>query len=70
MHTVLSGKITDFTWADEDVTVTASDGSTYSEKISFYGEHCVGHRGSDVFPFGILENDAADFKVQYLFFPR
>ena len=29
-----------------------------------YSETCVGHRGSDAFPFGILESDIEGFDVE------
>ena len=64
MFSVLSGSVTDFSWPDNDVTYTASDGTTYTESISLYSEECGGHRGKDVFPFGLLEADVNDFTVQ------
>ena len=64
MFSVLSGSVTDFSWPDKDVTYTASDGTTYTEPISVYSEDCVGHRGKDIFPFGLLEADVNDFTVQ------
>lgn len=64
MFSVLSGQVTNFDWPDSDVTYTASDGTVYSESISKYAEDCLGHRGSDVFPFDLLANDVNDFTVQ------
>ncbi|CAB1096465.1 TYR [Ectocarpus sp. CCAP 1310/34] len=64
MYSVLTGQVTDFEWPDADVTYTASDGTTYSQPISKYSEECLGHRGSDVFPFDILANEVNDFTVQ------
>lgn len=64
MFTVLTGQITDYTWPDTDISYTASDGTTVSESLSLYSESCVGHRGSDVFPFGLLENDEDGFEVK------
>ncbi|CAM9627360.1 unnamed protein product [Pylaiella littoralis] len=64
MYTVLTGQITDYTWPDSDVTLTASDGTAYTESISKYSEDCLGHRGSDVFPFDLLAGDSHDFTVQ------
>lgn len=63
MYAVLTGQIKDYTWPDTDVTVTKPDGSTVSESISLYGETCVGHRGSDVFPFGLLDADTDGFQA-------
>ena len=57
MFSVLTGRITDFKWADSDIEITDSDGTTYTESISLYTDSCVGHRGSDVFPFGLLSSD-------------
>lgn len=64
MFSVLSGRVTDFSWPDSDVTYTALDGTTYSEVISVYSDECEGHRGGDVFPFGLLDSDDNDFTVR------
>ncbi|CAN0340212.1 unnamed protein product, partial [Hapterophycus canaliculatus] len=64
MYSVLTGQVKNFEWPDADVTYTASDGTVYSEPISKYAEDCMGHRGSDVFPFDLLANDVNDFTVQ------
>lgn len=64
MFTLLTGKVTDFSWPDDDTQVTASDGSTYERVISIYSDSCVGHRGSDVFPYGLLDGDETDFAVR------
>ena len=64
MFSVLTGSVTDFTWPDEDVTTTYPDGTTYTEVLSIYGEDCAGHAGKDIFPFGLLNGDVNDFKVQ------
>lgn len=63
MYTVLTGKVTNMDWPDEDTTYTDTDGNSYVEEISIYGDDCLGHRGSDVFPYGLLKNDLNDFKV-------
>lgn len=56
----LTGTMTDLTWPDSDVTVVDEDtGTIESEVLSLYDEDCVGHRGSDVFPFG-LATDVGD----------
>ncbi|CAM9856817.1 unnamed protein product [Pylaiella littoralis] len=64
MYSVLTGHITDFTWPDEDISYTNTDGTTVSESISFYGDTCSGHRGSDVFPFGLLDTDIDGFTIK------
>lgn len=64
MYSVLTGQIADYTWPDSDVTYTASDGASYTESISKYSDECLGHHGSDVFPFDLLANDVHDFTVQ------
>lgn len=66
MYTVLTGQMKDYTWPDSDITVTKPDGSTVSESLSLYGETCAGHRGSDVFPFGLLDSDTDGFQVSWL----
>ncbi|CAN0199601.1 unnamed protein product, partial [Hapterophycus canaliculatus] len=63
MYTVLTGKIKDYSWPDSDVTITKPDGTLVSESISLYGDTCEGHRGSDVFPFGLLDTDTDDFET-------
>ncbi|CAM9494069.1 unnamed protein product [Ectocarpus sp. 6 AP-2014] len=64
MYSILTGHITDFTWPDDDVTVTKPDGTVEVESISLYGETCTGHRGSDVFPFGLLDSDTDGFTIK------
>ncbi|CAN0329747.1 unnamed protein product, partial [Hapterophycus canaliculatus] len=63
MYTVLTGQMKDYSWPDSDVTITKRDGTTVSEAISLFGDTCLGHRGSDVFPFGLLDNDSNGFEV-------
>ncbi len=65
MYAVLTGQISDYSWPDGDITYTTPDGTTVSESISLYGDTCVGHRGSDVFPFGLLDDDDDGFEVSY-----
>ena len=64
MFSILTGRVTDFSWPDSDIEYTGSDGITYSEKISLYSDSCEGHRGSDVFPYELLSSDADDFIVR------
>ena len=61
---VLTGRITDFTWPDHDVTYHPDNIPSVEKELSIYGDSCVGHRGSDVFPFGILSDDGPGFDVQ------
>lgn len=63
MFTVLTGQIKDYTWPDSDVIITNPNGVTVSESISMFGDTCLGHRGSDVFPFGLLDGDTDGFEV-------
>lgn len=64
MFSVLTGSVTDFSWPDEDITFTTSDGKTLTKPICAYTDECEGHRGKDVFPFGLLDSDANDFTVK------
>lgn len=64
MYGALTGQVTDFTWPDSDVTYTDDDGATVVESVSLYGETCSGHRGSDVFPFGLLDSDTDGFTIK------
>lgn len=64
MYTVLTGKMTDLSWPDNDITYMDSDGSMVSESLSLYGDTCAGHRGSDVFPFGLLAGDTDGFTIK------
>eukprot|EP00752_Nemacystus_decipiens_P002258 g2139.t1 len=57
MFSVLTGQISDWTWPNNDATST-------SERLSNYGDTCVGHGGSDVFPFGLLDTDIDGFEVK------
>lgn len=54
MFSVLTGQITDWTWPNND------------ESSNIYGDACVGHGGSDVFPFGLLEPETDGFEVIYM----
>ena len=54
----LTGTMTDLTWPDADTYVLDEEaGTTSLEVLSLYGEDCAGHRGSDVFPFGLAVDD-------------
>lgn len=54
----LTGTMTDLTWPDEDTYVLDPEsGTTSLEVLSLYDDDCVGHRGSDVFPFGLAIDD-------------
>lgn len=64
MFSILTGGLTDFSWPDESTTVTGSDGSSYETSLSLFGDSCVGHRGSDVFPFGITNDDDPGFQIR------
>lgn len=55
----LTGTMTDLSWPDEDVSYVNSEGETVVESLSLYDETCNGHRGKDVFPFG-LASDAGN----------
>lgn len=57
MFSVMTGHMTDMTWPD------STDDSDYGE-ISKYDDSCLGHGGSDVFPFGILDSDIDGFEVR------
>lgn len=55
----LTGTMTDLSWPDTDVYVDDGSGGRSYQILSLYDESCSGHRGSDVFPFG-LATDAGD----------
>lgn len=57
MYSLLTGRMTDLTWPD-------TDDESASGAISDYGDTCVGHAGSDVFPFGMLDTDIDGFEVR------
>ena len=61
---VVTGTLTDFRWADEDVTVTLPDGTSYTNHLSSTDEDCNGHHGSHIFPYGLLGSDIDGFKVK------
>ena len=60
---VITGQLTDFAWPDRDSTVTLPDGTSYTQYLSNY-ERCLGHRGSDVFPYGLLTLEEDGFEVK------
>lgn len=60
MFKQLAGTMTDMTWLDGDGAVTLAEGSAQFEHVSLYSDDCVGHRGSDVYPFGLLNGTAND----------
>lgn len=64
MFTVLTGQITDYTWVDTSFTYEDSNGIRITEDISLYGDTCVGHGGSDVFPYGMLDEKKDGFTVK------
>lgn len=54
----LTGTMTDLTWPDADTYVLDEEaGTTSLEVLSLYSDDCAGHRGSDVFPFGLAVDD-------------
>ena len=54
----LTGTMTDLTWPDTDTYVLDEEtGTTSLEVLSLYGDDCAGHRGMDVFPFGLAVDD-------------
>ena len=61
---VATGQVTEFRWPDNDRQTTLPDGSTYTEYVSKYYENCDGHRGSDIFPYGLLDQDVNGFEVK------
>lgn len=64
MYTVLTGQITDFDWPDSSSTYDDSEGKTVTEELSLYGDTCVGHAGSDIFPYSILDADIDGFTIK------
>lgn len=66
MFTLLTGQITDFDWPDVDLKrYDATSVTIVLDKVlSRYGEQCGGHRGSDVFPYGLLADETDGFEVQ------
>ena len=61
---VLTGRVADFTWPDDDITYHGPDHTPVEKSLSVYSDRCEGHRGSDVFPFGILLSDREGLDVQ------
>lgn len=56
----LTGTMTDLSWPDEDVTYVNGDGEVVQEVLSLYDETCMGHRGKDVFPFGLASDAGSE----------
>lgn len=61
---ILTDSVQDMNWPDIDLTITLPDGSHSTHFISSYYEDCFGHRGSDVFPYGLLDSDVDGFEVR------
>ena len=61
---VLTETLTDLRWADEDVTITLPDGTSYTDSLSIYSPECNGHHGSDIYPFGLLATDEDGFEIK------
>lgn len=55
----LTGTMTDLSWPDEDTVYTNDNGETVRESLSLYDETCNGHRGKDVFPFGLGSDEGS-----------
>lgn len=64
MYTVLTEKITDYSWPEQDIPYMGSDGTVISEPVSLYGDSCVGHRGSDIFPFDLVDTYDDGFTIK------
>lgn len=65
----LSGTLTDLTWPDNDVDFITESGEEVSWILSQWDEDCSGHRGSDVYPFALMDDEInKDFKVSWFDF--
>ena len=60
---ILTEQVTNFDWPDEDTEIVFADGTKYNQYISTVSNECNGHRGSDVFPFG-LTDDIDGFEIK------
>lgn len=54
---VLTGKVTDLTWPDHDYLASFSE-------LSVFVDTCEGHRRSDVFPFGLIDEDVTNRNIR------
>lgn len=61
---VLTGTVKDMNWPDNDLSITLPDGVQYTQRVSSYYDTCEGHRGSDIFPYGLLDTDVDEFTVR------
>ncbi|CAB1107536.1 TYR [Ectocarpus sp. CCAP 1310/34] len=64
VFSALTGQLTNFHWPDSELSYTDTNGDTVVETTSNYGDKCYGHGGSDVFPFGLLDNDDDALKIK------
>ncbi|CAM9612742.1 unnamed protein product [Choristocarpus tenellus] len=63
-YKLLTGTLTDTTWPDHTATYTDEDGEKYDIVVSSDASgQCVGHRGSDKFPFGFKETTGQTLPV-------
>ncbi|CAM9275842.1 unnamed protein product [Hapterophycus canaliculatus] len=53
---LLAGTFTDWSWPDEVGPWVGMDGIEYDVEISTRSDTCYGHRGSDIFPYEILND--------------
>lgn len=61
----LTGTMTDLYWPDTDTSWVDDSGENITALLSFYDEDCDGHRGSDVFPFGLAADEGSGtFRVR------
>lgn len=60
MYKRLTGTMTDLSWPNADTSVNGK-----LEILSLYSEDCQGHKGSDIFPFGLaMDKGDAGFKAR------
>lgn len=60
----LTGTMTDLSWPDKDTVETTPTGTERLKPLSLYSDQCIGHRGSEVFPFGLLDESVNDITIR------
>lgn len=60
----LTGTMTDLSWPDQDEVDITPAGTERLKPLSLYSDQCIGHRGSEVFPFGLLDNSVNDITIR------
>ncbi|CAM9151095.1 unnamed protein product [Choristocarpus tenellus] len=60
----ITGTLDDKFWPESSTSYTDEDLESFDIVLSLYGDECYGHRGSDVFPFGLMAESNTKWPVR------